>query len=190
MWQALAAHGVQRFQTEAEVLVRRRELDGALSELCLAISRETGDLSAPGLQRALALRAKPAAGGKSHYECINQFIHYWYCCAAAGHLLGLGWVDLVMRPTGHDNTAEGADAFDVEATHPALGRITGEVFCVSPALWAQKMAKTRAKLARSNAPIRAAFYNLEAKESYRPKMERLKIFGVEMRSGVVRELNG
>jgi hypothetical protein len=189
MWQALAAHSRQRFHADAELASRASDLEQALSELCFAIARETGDATKGGLQRALALRSRPAAGGKSHYECINQLIHYWYCCAAARHLLSMGFPEIVMRPTGHDNAADGEeDAFDLDGTHPQLGRLVGEVFCVSEALWDSKMGKTRRKLEDSDAPIRAAFYNVEAKPKYRPKMKRLTVLGIESPSGVVREI--
>lgn len=194
MWQALSAHGVQTFATDTEVLARAHELEHALSELCLTISKETGNVSTSGLERARALRTKPLAGGKSHYECINQLIHYWYCCAAATHLLRNGFTSLTMRPTGHDNATDLGDderptgPYDIEARHCQTGTFAGEVFCVSKALWAQKMTKTRAKLAYSSASIRAIFYNTEAKPTYKPKMQRLVVFGIESLSGTVREI--
>jgi hypothetical protein len=194
MWQALSAHGVQTFATNAEIAARAQELEHALSELCLTISRETGDVSTSGLERARALRSRPDVGGKSHYECINQLIHYWYCCAAAKHLLRKGFTSLTMRPTGHDNATDLGDdertsgPYDLEARHYRLGTLAGEVFCVSGALWPQKMAKTRAKLASSSASVRAVFYNVEAKPNYSPQMERLVVFGIESPSGTVREI--
>ena len=89
-----------------------------------------------------------------------------------------------QRPTAHDNAAGPGNAanvggpYDLQASHAGLGRFVGEVFCVSQALWQQKMRDTRAKLAKSDAPIRAIFYNCEAKPSYRPKMDRLVVFGI------------
>ena len=155
MWQDLSGHGVQVFAVREEVAVRAQELETALSALCLTISREIGNTNSSGLERARALRSRPDAGGKSHYECINQLIHYWYCCAAAAHLLCAGYGRVTMRPTGHDNVPDqevemiAGGPYDIEARHPRLGTITAEVFCVSEALWPQKMNKTRAKLTGS-----------------------------------------
>jgi len=196
MWQTLAAHGIQAFKSIDEIAARRQQLERALAELCVVISRETGDLSKGGLERARALRSKPASGGKSHYECINQLIHYWYCCASAHYLLNSGFGSLVMRPTGHDNATDLGDdervpgPYDIEAAHPSRGKLVAEVFCVSEALWTQKMGKTREKLKESPAPIRAVFYNVDAKPTYQSKMERLIVYGVHAPNGEVREIAG
>ena|SRR5690606_20397999 len=194
MWQKLSADGVQFFRTEADLSTRVHELERALSELCHLISIEMGDSNFSGLERARALRSRPASGGKSHYECINQLIHYWYCCAAAKHLLSEGFTSLVMRPTGHDNATDLGDTeanggpYDIEAHHAQFGEIAAEVFCVSQALWRQKMSKTLAKLAQSPASVRAVFYNAETKPKYRPKMERLVVYGIDAPSGLVRRI--
>jgi len=175
-------------------MARQRQLERALSKLCLTISRETGNRSVSGLERARALRSAPAQGGKSHYECINQLIHYWYCCAAARHLLKLGFRRLEIRPTGHDNANDLADdeadggPYDIRAVHDRLGTIVGEVFCVSDRLWWQKMKKTRAKLEKSKAAVRAVFYNEESKPSWRPTLRGLVAFGVRAASSQVVEI--
>lgn len=184
MWQQLSAHGLQRFSNANQVGARQKELERALSELCNAIAKETGNKKLSGLNRARALRSRPATGGKSHYECLNQLIHYWYCCAAAAYLLRRGFTQLRIRPTGHDNANDLGDdesngtPYDIRARHKRFGRIVGEVFCVSKALWPQKMAKTRTKLANSKAALRAVFYNMESKPAYKPKMSGLIVFGV------------
>lgn len=66
--------------------------------------------------------------------------------------------------------------------------VLAEVFCVSKALWPQKMHKTRKILNTSSAPARFIYYNREAKESYSPKMERLGIFGVTATTGEVKQI--
>lgn len=186
-WQVLSAEGKLQLRSSADVELKFAALEQALSELCMVISRETGNTVLSGFDRARALRSKPDAGGKSHYECINQLIHYWYCCAAAKYLFDKGFENLVMRPTGHDNVAEDEATegpFDLEADHPEHGRLVAEVFCVSQGLWAEKMRKTRSKLSKSSAEIRCIFYNSEAKPSYRPKTEWLVILGVDAKQAV------
>jgi hypothetical protein len=122
---------------------------------------------------------------------VNQLIHYWYCGISASHLLSLGFTSIEVRPTGHDNATDLGDdekdggPFDLAARHPSLGRLAGEVFCVSEALWPQKMAKTRAKLAKSKADVLAVFYNAEAKTSYAPKMSNLVVLGITAETGGV-----
>ena len=193
MWQQLAAHGLQTFASVEAIEARAAELEKALASLCLVISAETGNVNVSGLQRARDLRSKPSTGGKSHYECINQLIHYWYCCAAARFLLQSGCRDLKMRPTAHDNMSDpdskrSGDPSDVEACHRALGQICAEVFCVSPSLWNQKMADTRKKLRGSTAAIRAAFYNVDAKPAYKAKMQGFVVFGIHSPTGQVDEI--
>lgn len=187
MWQELSAEGKLRLRSSAHVELKFVALEQALSELCMVISRETGNAFLSGFDRARALRSKPDAGGKSHYECINQLIHYWYCCAGATYLFGKGFENLVMRPTGHDNVADDQTTegpFDLEADHPEHGRLVAEVFCVSQGLWAEKMRKTRIKLSKSSAEIRCIFYNSEAKPRYLPKTEWLVILGVDAKRTV------
>jgi len=196
MWQALVAHGMQRFDSVEQIEERMRQVDSALSELCFEISRITGDIGLSGFERARALRTKPEVGGKSPYECVNQLIHYWYCCAAARHLVGNGYIEIQVQPTGHDNVPddEGDEGqarervFDLEARHPSIGLLVAEVFCVSVALWPQKMNKTRKNLSDSTADVRLVYYNREAKQSYCPKMERIGVFGVIARTGEVQQI--
>jgi len=183
MWQEFAAHGSQKFESIKAVDERLQDLEEALAELCLVISRETGNIEASGIFRARTLRAKPEAGGKSHYECVNQLIHYWYCCAASKFLLNEGYQNLIVRPTGHDNIKQLDDEsndgpYDIEAIHPEIGRIVGEVFCVSEALWRQKIGKTCKKLIKSSAKKRFVFYNIEAKRTYQCKTNEIAIYGI------------
>lgn len=187
MWQKLSAEGKLQLRSSTSVEQKFASLEKALSELCIVISRETGNTALSGFERARALRSKPDAGGKSHYECINQLIHYWYCCAGATYLFGKGFRNLIMRPTGHDNVSgddTGEGPFDLEADHPIHGRLVAEVFCVSQGLWPEKMRKTRIKLSASSAEIRCIFYNSEAKPSYRPKTEWLIILGVDAKRAI------
>jgi hypothetical protein len=96
-----------------------------------------------------------------------------------------------VRPTGHDNATDLGDSetdrgpYDIVASHPKIGRIAAEVFCVSRTLWREKMAKTRVKLKKSKSIVRIVFYNEEAKPKYKPKMKRLVILGVKRASGEI-----
>jgi len=189
MWQELARHGVQHWGDVRAVAQRKTELEGALDQLCQVIAAEAGASHKLAIERARALRSKPATGGKSPYECLNQLVHYWYCCRAAEFLLHAGYQGLQARPTAHDNVrakteAERGRPFDIEAIHPSRGSLVAEVFCVSEALWTQKMLETRARLQSSSAACRAVFYNLEAKPAYQPKMENVAVFGIDRRGAV------
>jgi len=190
MWQDLASEGRLEIADRATINDKRREIESALSDLCLDIAVQAGDINLTGIARAKALRSKPAAGGKSSYECLNQLLHYWYCCAGASFLLDSGFGNLVMRPTGHDNMNEGhLSAYDLEAKHPEYGDLVGEVFCVSRALWRQKIDATRGKLATSDADIQVIFYNAEAKPAYVPKSTWPAIFTIDVSGPVVRRLH-
>jgi hypothetical protein len=196
MWQTLSAHGVQCFDSVEQIDERKRQVSEALSDLCDEVARIAGDVGRSGIDRARALRAKPEAGGKSPYECLNQLVHYWYCCAAARHLGQNDYANIQVRPTGHDNVpTDNGDGqpipervFDIEARHPSFGRVVAEVFCVSPALWPEKMRKTRNSLKYESADARFIYYNLEVKHSYSPKMDRLAVFGVIAGTGDVRQV--
>jgi len=179
MWQELAKHGVQFFETDTSVRERISELERALAELCTAIAAAAGRHDLSGIERARSLRARPTNGGRSLYECLNQLIHYWYCCAAASYLLRLGYCDLRMRPTAEESTSDHNDAFDVLASHPDGVKIVGEVFCVSSGLWPMKVKKAVTKL--MSAPpdfLRLIFYNREAKETYRARRQDIYFLGV------------
>jgi hypothetical protein len=78
--------------------------------------------------------------------------------------------------------------FDLEARHPETGRLVAEVFCVSAALWPQKMNKTRRSLKGSLADVRFIYYNREAKDCYSPKLERLGVLGIIARTGEVQQI--
>src|SRR5687767_1169436 len=106
MWQELAKHGVQAFPTTESVRERISQVERGLADLCAAIAAAAGRHDISGIERARSLRAKPASGGKSLYECLNQLIHYWYCCAAASYLLSLGYRDLRTRPTAEESTSD------------------------------------------------------------------------------------
>lgn len=186
MWQELAKHGVQSFATATSARKRMAEVERGLGELCTAIASVAARRDLSGIERARSLRAKPTSGGKSLYECLNQLIHYWYCCAAASYLLRLGYGDLLTRPTAEESTSDENDAFDILASHPDGVTIVGEVFCVSSGLWPIKMKKTARKL--SAAPpnsLRLIFYNLEVKEAYRAKRQGLFFFGIGAPAGDV-----
>ena len=167
LWQERAADGKQAFRDARAVSARIRELDRAFDGLCIeigkAVRKQAGQRSSKsgdGLARARALRAKPAAGGKSLYECLNQLIHYWYCCAAARHLCHNGYTDLVVRPTAVDSGGGNDKAYDLSAVSPEGTCVIGEVFCVSPSLFAAKLAKTYDKLDRNKSGARRLiFYN-------------------------------
>lgn len=169
MWQDLAAHGIQPFGNPSQVDTRVREVEQALGQVCGAIAAAAAG-SGTGLERARSLRAKPAAGGKSLYECLNQLIHYWYCCAAARHLLTWDYSDVEIRPTGTDNRSNDKDAVDVSGTAPTGVEILGEVFCVSTSLWPEKLRKSYNKLMKPDSDARRLiFYNLDAKPKYDAK---------------------
>src|SRR4051794_37424660 len=118
MWQELSSHGVQPFSNLDAALGRKAEVEAALASLCSAIALAAGDRAKAGIERARAIRARPVGGGKSLYECLNQLVHYWYCCAGAAHLLRSGYVDIRTRPTAEDSVSDTNDAFDIVARHP------------------------------------------------------------------------
>lgn len=187
MWQELSKHGVQHFSTSTASRERMAEVERALAQLCTAIAAKAGRQDQPGIERAISLRTKPATGGKSLYECLNQLIHYWYCCAAASHLLQLGYTELHARPTAADNTSNDNDAFDLKARHPDGISVVGEVFCVSPVLWPEKVRKTAANLMKAPPDsLRLIYYNREAKETYGAKRQGLFFFGIEASTGDVK----
>lgn len=186
MWQQLAKHGVQPFSTDTAVRARMTEVEQGLAELCTAIATAAARKDLSGIERARSLRAKPADGGKSLYECLNQLIHYWYCCAAASHLLRLGYTELRTRPTAEENASDDNDAFDVVASHPDGIFVVGEVFCVSSGLWPIKVKKTAAKLMKAPTDsFRLVYYNREAKDPYRARRQGLLFFGVSAPTGEV-----
>ena len=117
MWQDFAAHGIQLFRTSIQVQTRLRDLDQALDQVCVAIA-QAASKSGTGLERARSLRARPTEAGKSLYECLNQLIHYWYCCAAALHLLNSHYTNVEIRPTATDSRSKDKHAVDVAATAP------------------------------------------------------------------------
>jgi hypothetical protein len=145
------------------------EVERALDQVCSAIAEAAAGVGT-GLDRARSLRAKPVAGGKSLYECLNQLIHYWYCCAAARHLLTWDYSGVEIRPTGTDNWSKDTDAVDVVGTAPDGVQVLGEVFCVSTSLWPEKLRKSYKKLMKLDSDARRLiFYNLDAKPEYDPK---------------------
>jgi hypothetical protein len=162
------------------------KVERGLAELCMAIASAAARQDLRGIELALSLRAKPATGGKSLYECLNQVIHYWYCCAAAVYLLRLGYRGLHVRPTAEESTSAKNDAFDIIASHSTGVTIVGEVFCVSPSLWPAKVRKAVKKMtAAAPASRKLVFYNREAKEAYCAKREGVFFLGVRVPSGEV-----
>jgi hypothetical protein len=162
------------------------EVERGLEQLCTAISATAGRQDLSGIERARSLRSKPTKGGKSLYECLNQLIHYWYCCAAASHLLQLGYTELDMRPTAEESTSNNKNSFDIRACHPTGVRVVGEVFCVSSALWPEKVRKTASKLMKApSRSRRLIYYNLEAKETYGAERKGLFFLGVAAPKGGV-----
>lgn len=169
MWQKFASQGACSFQTVAELQTRMSEIDTALGQLCAEIVTMVSS-AGPALLRVRALRTKPAADHKSVYECLNQIIHYWYCCAAAKHLIQHGYTDLRLLPTAVDNAPKGRTGYDIQARSPEDIQIIGEVFCVSEGLWGDKIRKSYKKLARDESGARRLiFYNCEAKDHYTAK---------------------
>jgi hypothetical protein len=186
MWQKLAAQGREEFQNTSALDQRMLELEAALDALCLDFARVGSNQEMSGLERARQLRAKPVDHGKSLYECLNQLIHYWYCCAAGKHLMTCGCTALVMHPTAENSGSKEKHTFDLEACASDGAHVIAEVFCVSEALWPAKMRKTLKKvLAAEGNPHRLIFYNLEAKPTYPTKKAGVYIFGVEIGSGAV-----
>lgn len=186
MWQVLAAHGRQEFQNACELDHRMRELEAALDALCLDFARVSSNQAMSGLERARQLRAKPIDHGKSLYECLNQLIHYWYCCAAGKHLMSCGCTALVMHPTAENSGSKEQHTFDLDACVSNGGHVIAEVFCVSEALWPQKMSKTIKKVLKADGdPHHLIFYNGEAKPAYPTKKAGIYIFAIDAGSGAV-----
>jgi hypothetical protein len=184
MWQVLATHGRQEFQSVSELEQRMRNLESALDDLCLDVARVSSDQKMSGLERARQLRAKPVDEGKSLYECLNQLIHYWYCCAAGKYLMTCGCTKLVMHPTAENSGSKGEHAFNLGAYTGDGTRVIAEVFCVSEALWQAKMRKTIKKvLEAGNEPHRVIFYNREAKLVYPTRKAGVYIFAIDVASG-------
>jgi hypothetical protein len=186
MWQEFARHGLQTFADEGELRTRINQLDSATGELCDSIAQAASRLDLQGIERAVSLRSKPSGGGKSLYECLNQLIHYWYCCAGGLHLFGLGYVTVQMRPTAEDNVSAEGGAYDLVAFSPSKPTVDAEVFCVSKALWPTKMSKTLKKL--ESAPsehLRFIYYNLESKPTYRSKRDGISFYGISSPSTAV-----
>jgi hypothetical protein len=156
-WQDLASSSVVTFQDVDTLSEKKLAVEAALLDLTNEIVRIAGAEGKSGLSRALDLRSRPRAGHKSAYECLNQLIHYWYCCSAGHHLFDLGARTLEMRPTGHGSKAsDGEHGFDIAVRQNQELLICAEVFCVSAALWGQKIAKTAKKLVTAkNVPATA-----------------------------------
>lgn len=169
-WQQLASQGRCPFASLAEIQSRMAQIETALDGLCAEIVTVVGGVGAA-LMRARALRIKPAEPShKSLYECLNQIIHYWYCCAAGRHLIEHGYTQLWMRPTAADSNPAGEVGYDIQAQSPDGIQIIGEVFCVSEGLWPQKMKDTYKKLSDDKSEARRLiFYNCEAKQHYKAK---------------------
>jgi hypothetical protein len=170
MWQKFASQGACSFQTVAELQAQMNDIDAALGQLCSEIVTIVSG-AGPALLRVQALRTKPAEPGhKSVYECVNQIMHHWYCCAAAKHIIQHGYSDLRLLPTAVDNAPKGRTGYDIQGRSPEGIQIIGEVCCVSQGLWNGKIRKTYKKLSRDESGARRLiFYNCEAKSHYTAK---------------------
>jgi hypothetical protein len=190
MWQEFAKHGLQTFSEEEELRTRMQQINVAIGRMCDRIAETAARTELQGIQRAISLRSKPEGGGKSLYECLNQLIHYWYCCAAGLHLFDIGYTTLHMRPTAEDNVSTESDVYDVVAFGEGSQTVVAEVFCVSTSLWSFKMSRTLKKL--QNAPaecLRFVYYNLESKPKYRSKRYGISFYGVSSPSAGVTLVN-
>jgi hypothetical protein len=122
----------------------------------------------------------------TEYECLNQLIHYWYCCAAGKHLITCGGIALVMHPTAENSGSKEKHTFDLSAYASDGGHAIAELFCVSAALWPEKMRKTIKKVLKADSdPHRLIFYNQEAKSAYPTKKAGVYIFAIDVGPGAV-----
>jgi hypothetical protein len=187
LWQVLSGHGLQRFSTGEEISRRQRLVERGLEQVCSGIAGVVSDSNAPAILRVRDLRSKALDGGKSLYECLNQLIHYWYCCSAALHLVSCGYTDIRMRPTGAENVDGDRGAYDLEAFHPSEAPVIAEVFCVSRSLWEKKKSGSIKKLAASaTGVLRSIYYNEECKPALKARIPGFRFYGVTAHSGNVR----
>lgn len=142
-WQEFVTHGVEAFG-DALLLKNRQDLiESALGGLCDEIARTATKEGLCGLERAKSLRTRPAEDRKSLYECLNQLIHYWYCCAAGIHLYSRGYENIVLRPTGTYSKSKKNDHYDIVAAHLGDKKLLERYFASQRSSGRQKCRKRR-----------------------------------------------
>lgn len=74
-----------------------------------------------------------------------------------------------MRPTGHGSNAGGVHGFDIAVEMNQALLVCAEVFCVSDALWGEKLSKTAKKLVTAKHVPATAYRLIYCNERAAPK---------------------